>query len=173
MVRQDLGATHPGSPVVGVRHEARRQGRGLERPVAHDVLQSSPEVVDGVGAEPGAPGLLRGAEQSTVLLLSFLSFRCEPDDPAPPCRVSGPDTTQPRRRATPAPMALPSRETPVNRGRSPSRVPEALRTCRVLALMGSEIRAPASKSTVKAYRIPLRSGDRDPLAGIPHVLRPS
>jgi hypothetical protein len=142
MVRQDLGATHPGSPVVGVRHEARRQGRGLERPVAHDVLQSSPEVVDGASAEPGARTTLPGRAV-----------------------VSGSDTTQSRRSSHAAPMALPSRETPVNRGRSPSRVPEALRTRRVLALTGSEIRASASKSTVKAYRIPLRSGDRDPLAG--------
>ena len=35
----------------------------------------------------------------------------------------------------------------------------------MLALMGSEIRASASKSTVKANRTPLRSGERDPRRG--------
>jgi hypothetical protein len=79
--------------------------------------------------------------------------------------ASGAATAQPWRSSHPAHMALPSGDTPVSRGKSPGRVPETSRTRRVLALMGSEFGASASKSTVKANRTELRSGERDPLAG--------
>ena len=77
---------------------------------------------------------------------------------------SGSVTVQPRRSSHPRHMALASRDTPVSRGSSPTRVPEWSSTRNVLALTGNAMRAVDSTSTVKARRTPLRSGESGLLA---------
>jgi hypothetical protein len=95
------------------------------------------------------------------VLLRLLTFGRESDDLARHAVVSGSVTTQPRRSSHPMHMALASRDTPVRRGRSLTRVPERTSTRKVLALMGRAIRAVDSTSTVKASSTPLRSGDSE------------
>src|SRR5580692_8329578 len=89
IVREGLGATHVGSPIVGMRDEAEPQRGGLDRPVTDDGLEGRSEVVDGAGTKPGAPGFLCGAQETTVFLLRLLSLRGEADQLAPARRRVG------------------------------------------------------------------------------------
>ena len=141
-------------PAPGERWRTSRRRRRLE--------QCGPELVDGAGAVPASattPRWRPGA--AAYFCCAFSPFGVSRTTLPRRAVVSGSMTTQPRRSSHPVHMALASRDTPVSRGRSPTRVPERSSTRRVLALMGREIRAVDSKSTVKANSTPLRSGDRE------------